>query len=97
MIYHPKETTGNACLRFTIPTSAALNDPVASRVISDDFRMFTFNGDQKRIIAYAVDYAQQLNFNCTHPVEMSSQQTSGGENADAIGENQSDNFNSFFD
>ena len=72
---YPEVTNGQGCLRFTLPMSSALKDPVASRAISDDFRMFMFNGPNKQIIVYAVDDAKLLNFNCTHPVALSAQQT----------------------
>jgi len=49
--------------------------------------MYSWKGEGKRIIVYAVDYGRQYNFNCTHPVELSTKETSGDDsgNADAIG------------
>ena len=55
--------------------------------MNDDFRMYSWKGESKRIIVYAVDYDRQYNFNCTHPIELSSRETSGADSddADAIG------------
>lgn len=48
--------------------------------------MFTWKGPGKHIVVYPVDFDKQYNFNCAHPEEMSSHETSGDEkgNADAI-------------
>jgi len=85
--YYPKASTGQGCLRFTIPKKTVADDPVASLGVNGAFHMYSWKGDGKRIIVYVVDYDRQYNFNCTHPVELSSKETSGDEsgNADAIG------------
>lgn len=59
-------------------------------MINDNFRMFTWKGEGKRIVVYPVDFDKQYNFNCTHPEEMSRRETSGDENgnAEAIAYNQ---------
>ena len=40
-------------------------------VVNDDFRMFTWAGNGKRILVYPVDYDKQFKVTCTHPEELS--------------------------
>ncbi len=87
-IHYPKPSTGYNCLRFMVPKEAMLTDPITSKVVDDDFKMFQWKGDKKRIIGYAVDHDNQYNINATHPVELSSRETSRGDNdgEQAVGE-----------
>ncbi|KAJ9606223.1 hypothetical protein H2200_009184 [Cladophialophora chaetospira] len=82
-IYYPKLSTDHNCLRFTIPKQTILTDSITSKLVDGDYKMFTWKGDEKRIIAYSVDADRQYNFNATHPAHMSKAETS---NADYNGE-----------
>lgn len=68
-----------------MPKKSILEDPVASQLVNDEFRMFSFRGNDKAIIVYPVDYDRQFNFNCTHPEELSRAATEGGDIAEAVG------------
>lgn len=89
-IFYPKVSTGHGCLRFTIPKKTIIEDPIASRIVNPSFRMFAWKSADKQIIVYPVDFDTQYNFNCTHPAELSSAETSGDDQgtADAIAYNQ---------
>jgi salicylate hydroxylase len=71
--YYPKQTSGHNCLRFTISKQAMLDDNMTAKMISDDFRMFTWRDGRKAILAYSVDSDRQYNFNGVHPAEESNQ------------------------
>jgi salicylate hydroxylase len=71
--YYPKQTSGHNCLRFTISKQAMLDDPMTAKMISDDFRMFTWRDGRKAILAYSVDSDRQYNFNGVHPAQESNQ------------------------
>lgn len=87
-IYYPKCSTSHNCLRFMISKDAMFADPVASKSVDDDYKMFQYKGGEKRIIGYAVDHGRQYNINATHPAKLSSRETSHGDNnsAEAVGE-----------
>ncbi len=57
-----------------------LDDPITSRQVAGDYKISTWNGDEKRIIAYAVDDKRQYNFNATHPADISERETSDAAN-----------------
>ena len=85
--YYPKVSTGNNCLRFTVPKQTILADSVTSGLVDGDYKMFTWKGDEKRIIAYAVDGDRLFNFNATHAADMSKLETFSAEcnGEDAVG------------
>ncbi|KAK5178166.1 hypothetical protein LTR44_009472 [Exophiala sp. CCFEE 6388] len=85
--YFPKVSTGHGCLRFTIPKKPVLEDPRASQIVSDDFRMVSMRGNDRAIIVYPVDYDTQFNFTCTHPEKLSRAATEGGDLAEAVAYN----------
>ncbi|ORY59582.1 uncharacterized protein BCR38DRAFT_59707 [Pseudomassariella vexata] len=88
-ILYPKPSTGHSCVRFMLSTYTLLSDPIVSRMIDDSFKMLSWNDQQdKRIVAYAVDFDRSWIFTCTHPEQLSLQQTSEGSQADTIAYNQ---------
>jgi hypothetical protein len=68
-----------------MPKKPVLEDPLASQIVSDDFRMFSMRGNDKAIIAYPVDFDRQFNLVCTHPEELSRAATEGGDIAETVG------------
>ena len=54
-----------------VDKSVVQNDSMMAPVVNDDFRMFTWAGNGKRILVYPVDYDKQFNVTCTHPEELS--------------------------
>ena len=57
-----------------------------SPVVNEDFRMFTWRGQGKRVLVYPVDYDKQFNVVCTHPEHLSDQEVPEENSAAAIGE-----------
>ena len=68
-----------------VPKSITQNDSVMSPAVKDDVRMFSWKGNDKRIIVYPVDYDQQFNVVCTYPSNLSIKQTSNDNSAAVIG------------
>ena len=68
-----------------MPKKTVLDDPVASRIVKEDFSMFIWKGDDKFIIVYPVDNDIKFNFNRTHPEKLTSKETSSGDSMDAAG------------
>ena len=72
-----------------VDTSVVRNDSIMAPVMSEDFRMFTWGNNDKRILVYPVDYDRQFNITCTHPEELSDNKDKpeGDDEAATIGKN----------
>ena len=68
-----------------LPTSVVRNDDIISPIIDDKAYMFSWKGNEKRILAYPVDYDKLLNITCTYPSKLSKQQISDDKSAAAVG------------
>lgn len=52
--------------------SVAKEDSIMSAVVDDDdSHMFSWKGNDKRILVYPVDYDRQFNVTCTYPSNLS--------------------------
>jgi hypothetical protein len=56
-----------------------------STVFTDDARLVTWAGDDKRILVYPVDYRKFYNIACTHLEKLSDAETAKDEDADICG------------
>ena len=68
-----------------VPKSIAQNDSVMSPAVKDDVHMIAWKGENKRILAYPVDYDQQFGVTCTYPSNISTKQTSNDNSAALVG------------
>lgn len=67
--------------------SVVQNDSIMSTIVDEDSHMFSWKGNNKRILVYPVDYDQQYNITCTYPSNFSSEQTSNNNSAAIVGMN----------
>lgn len=81
-VYFPKASTADSCLRATVPCQAIRDDPITSHIIDDKFRLSGWRADDRLVIGYVVDRGRQFNLVCTHPEELSSSETSSGDDAE---------------
>ena len=56
-----------------------------SPTVRDDVHMISWNGNNKRILAYPVDHDQQFNVACTYPSNLSIKQPSNDNSAAVVG------------
>ncbi|KAI4865004.1 FAD/NAD(P)-binding domain-containing protein [Hypoxylon rubiginosum] len=87
-VYFPKASTADSCLRATVPCQAIRDDPITSHIIDDKFRLSGWRADDRLVIGYVVDRGRQFNLVCTHPEELSSSETSSGDDAEKTSYNQ---------
>ena len=68
-----------------LPKSVAQNDSIMSTAVEDDVKMISWKGNEKRILAYPVDYDKQFNITCTYPSKLSEKETSDSSSAAVCG------------
>jgi salicylate hydroxylase len=73
--YFPKASTGHNAFRFMVSKDDLLKDKITSEVVKEDSRMIAWVGNNKRILAYPVDFGKQYNITCTHSEELSDKET----------------------
>ena len=83
--FSPSATTGHNALRFMLSKSVVQNDPIMSSLVDENSRMFTWAGNDKRILVYPVDFDRQYNLTCTHPEGLSDKETLNDDIASKIG------------
>jgi hypothetical protein len=83
--FFPKSTTGHNAFRFMVSRENVQNDPEISTVFTDNARLVTWAGDDKRILVYPVDYGKSYNITCTHLEKLSDTETRIDEDADICG------------
>ena len=54
-----------------IPKSVMKRDQIMSNMVDNDAHMFSWKGEDKRILVYPVDYDQQYSVTCTYPSSLS--------------------------
>lgn len=54
-------------------------------VNDDDSHMFSWKGNDKRILVHPVDDDRQINVTCTYPSNLSTKQTSNNNSAAVVG------------
>ncbi|KAI1774750.1 FAD/NAD(P)-binding domain-containing protein [Hypoxylon cercidicola] len=87
-VYFPRASTGDSCLRATIPCQTIRDDPITSHVVDDKFLLIGWRAEDRLVIGYVVDYGRQFNLVCTHPEELSKSETSSGDDAEKASYNQ---------
>ena len=75
-----------------IPTALARSDKIMSAAMSDDVHMYSWKGNQKRILMYPVDYDTQFNLTATFPSKLFNQQASNENSATVVGMYPPDHF-----
>lgn len=68
-----------------LPESNVQSDSIASAAVEDNVHMFSWKGNEKRILVYPVDYDRQFNITCAYPSSLADRQTPEGKSATAIG------------
>ena len=68
-----------------LPKSIVQSDSIASAAVEDNVHMFSWKGNEKRILVYPVDYDRPFNITCTYPSSLADRQTSEGNSATAVG------------
>ncbi|CAF9940061.1 MAG: hypothetical protein ALECFALPRED_008417 [Alectoria fallacina] len=95
--FSPKPSTGQSAIRFMLSKSVVQNDSIMSTMVDEDSHMFSWKGNNKRILVYPVDYDQQYNITCTYPSNFSSEQTSNKNSAAVVAYNQKISFDTALD
>lgn len=68
-----------------LPKALARNDSIMSAAMSDDIHMYSWKGNEKRILMYPVDYDTKFNLVATFPSKLLNQQASNDDSATAVG------------
>ena len=68
-----------------LPTALARSDKIMSATMSDDVCMYSWKGNEKRILMYPVDYDTQFNLTATFPTKLLNQQASNENSATVVG------------
>lgn len=77
----------HSAIRFVLPKSVVQDNIIISSVVEDDVYMFSWKGNDKRILVYPVDYDRHFKVTCTYPSHLSDQQTSNNHSAAVVGMN----------
>lgn len=79
------QATGYNCFRFMVPKETLQKDKVMAPLIHGDCHMFSWKGNDKRILVYPVDFDRLFNVTITHPRELSDQEIRDDGSAAAVG------------